>query len=170
MAALAMMATPAAAAEYQFSYGFGGTTYASGSIFTDESQPCGPGCFVVADVTGVNRGAAITGFDAFDLTSDQYFYPTTSGAYVDGSGLTYSVGTTSYNIYATGSNYNEFDFDTATGAQIGDSAFVTFFRVTPVVAAPVPEPTSWGLMIAGLGLTGMSLRRRPRRAPRAAVA
>lgn len=32
------------------------------------------------------------------------------------------------------------------------------------IVASVPEPTSWALMIAGFGLTGAALRRRPRRA------
>jgi len=37
----------------------------------------------------------------------------------------------------------------------------------PTIAAPVPEPATWGLMIAGLALVGIPLRRRRQSALRA---
>jgi hypothetical protein len=43
------------------------------------------------------------------------------------------------------------------------SAFIFFGlprNVPPAAAAPVPEPTSWALLIAGFGLSGAALRRR----------
>lgn len=161
---MALAAVPANAVPYTFSYGFGGTTFASGIIDTDPTMPCGPGCFVAGNVTGTNRGAAITGYDPFDLNSSQYVYPTTPGAYVDGSGLTYMVGSTSYTIYSVGSgNYNEFHFDTATGNQIGQSQFITSFTLAPAAVSGVPESSTWAMLILGMGLVGGALRRRTAR-------
>lgn len=36
---------------------------------------------------------------------------------------------------------------------------------TPPPAAPVPEPARWAMLIAGFGLLGLALRRRPAREP-----
>lgn len=38
------------------------------------------------------------------------------------------------------------------------------------ITAPVPEPTTWALMIVGMGATGVALRRRKRTAPLAQLA
>jgi hypothetical protein len=34
----------------------------------------------------------------------------------------------------------------------------------PTLAAAVPEPASWAMLLTGFGLIGIQLRRRPRRA------
>ena len=170
LAVLAMIgaAAPAMATRFGFSYGFGADVFASGTITIDDDAPCGPGCFTVANVTGDNRGATITGYDFF-ADSDQYFYPTNLSQHVDGSGLTHQVGATSYNIYSAGNgNYNEFHFDTATGAQIGTSQFVTFFNVGPAMPDAVPEPATWAMMIGGMALVGGVARVRRQTAVRPA--
>ncbi|TWI70172.1 putative secreted protein with PEP-CTERM sorting signal [Pseudoduganella lurida] len=48
---------------------------------------------------------------------------------------------------------------------LDDTAFVIDnISYLPGVTAPVPEPSSWAMLMAGLGVSGMVLRRRSRRA------
>jgi len=51
-------------------------------------------------------------------------------------------------------------FQDLKGAQFGNTVQDNVTLTVNSVAAAVPEPASWGLMIAGLGLTGFALRRR----------
>ncbi|MCW2381543.1 MULTISPECIES: PEPxxWA-CTERM sorting domain-containing protein [unclassified Sphingobium] len=69
------------------------------------------------------------------------------------------------NICTIGNGNNQF---TLSGTGITSLAF-TFnpgvtstrqFRVEGVSQAPVPEPTTWAMMIAGLGLAGAAMRRK----------
>lgn len=47
---------------------------------------------------------------------------------------------------------------------LDDTAFVLDnISYTPGITSPIPEPASWGMLMAGLGLTGMALRRRSAR-------
>jgi hypothetical protein len=39
---------------------------------------------------------------------------------------------------------------------------VNFVDTTPVGPPPIPEPATWGLLIAGFGLVGAASRRRHR--------
>ncbi|MGC1304311.1 MAG: PEPxxWA-CTERM sorting domain-containing protein [Caulobacteraceae bacterium] len=51
-------------------------------------------------------------------------------------------------------------FEDLKGVQFGGHVQDDVTLTVDSVAAAVPEPASWGLMIAGLGLTGFALRRR----------
>jgi len=65
-------------------------------------------------------------------------------------------GTIAVNLLLSAPDYRP----VSTGAFAGDGA--TFaFRVS-VVAAPVPEPSNWALMIGGFGVVGAAARRRSR--------
>ena len=43
-----------------------------------------------------------------------------------------------------------------------NDASVTFARFTPSTVAPVPEPSTWAMMLVGFGAIGASMRRRRR--------
>ena len=44
-----------------------------------------------------------------------------------------------------------------------NAGFAFNIQGTPVVAAPVPEPTTWAMMVGGLALVGGAMRVRRRR-------
>lgn len=46
------------------------------------------------------------------------------------------------------------------GIKTGFSADSVTFRLTPLAAPAVPEPATWGMMIAGFALVGTTMRRR----------
>lgn len=49
------------------------------------------------------------------------------------------------------------------GAGFGPGAVGTAPPVLPALVSPIPEPSTWMMLIAGLGIVGVSLRSRPRR-------
>jgi len=83
----------------------------------------------------------------------------------------YGLGTVFAGFALNGSNLDAFDGEDANGTwklYIGDAGLLgrgSFTGATLSIAsatAPVPEPASWAMMIAGLGMLGATLRARPR--------
>ncbi|WP_254601979.1 PEP-CTERM sorting domain-containing protein [Sphingomonas bacterium] len=166
----ALAATPAAAADYLFEYGFNGVKIASGTITTDDT-PIYPGSTNVINITGTRDGETISGFqDFFDVDQgDQQIYPGRPAAYVDDLGLTFQIGDYSYNITSPSANsggggngfYTEYRYLTADPYGFQQSQFVSYFTLTSSPAAAVPEAPSWAMMLIGFGAIGFVARRRP---------
>jgi hypothetical protein len=119
-------------------------------VTTDDGQFYGAPGYLVTGISGTRDGQAISFFDNLD----ELFYPGNSGGkHFDDFGLTYLVGTTSYQIYHSPSFFAYQEF--------GDGAvrIVTDLSVTPERAAPVPEAATWATMLLGLGIVGGALRR-----------
>ena len=53
-----------------------------------------------------------------------------------------------------------FDFGGATAGSIKFSSSSIAFELDDIATAAVPEPATWGLMIAGFGMVGVGARRR----------
>ena len=165
--AAAVVACPASAAQYAFSYGLNGTTIASGTITTDDTVGAFPGSMNVSNVTGSRNNMAITGFQGFfDVDNgDQSLYPTRPSAYVDSLGLTYQVGQYSYNITSPSSAspgggnglYTEYRYLTSDPFGPQQSQTVSAFTLTAV-----PEAATWAMMVGGFGAVGAALRRNSR--------
>ena len=182
-AVAALLATGAHAATYQFNFGF---TSQSGSPFevavgtlTTSDTLNADGGYDVTGITGTvsSPGAggfptfsAITGLSDFDL-ADNVLYP--SDPRVDLGGIAFTS--------ASGGYFNLYDAssieDAAFSVQAQDASYdyvvdyapsyngtitsshVTL-AVTQIPTSAAPEPGTWALMMAGVGLAGAALRRR----------
>ena len=79
------------------------------------------------------------------LQGSQLFSPATAfgGDQTIGRRVTYDFGSDTFTSVVFASNGNSFEFDDIAGV------------------AGVPEPSSWALMMVGVGALGFALRRRP---------
>ena len=149
--ALAAMtaATPVAAVTYLYSFTTVAGVTGDGTLTT-----AGPGTSAITSVTGVFAGSAVTGVSGY-AGSDNILDP--AGPYFSLGG--FSVSTASgvdYNWYYDGA-YHLIDSVTSPGGYENPSD-MTVASVTEI--ASVPEPGTWGLMIAGFVMTGYAARRR----------
>ncbi len=91
------------------------------------------------------------GFGVTDYLADYNFYDTTQGGGFDGG---YAI-----NVYPGAQLFT--GLTSAPRFQNGTYALVDYYgQATTLTINGVPEPTSWALMIVGLGMSGASLRRR----------
>ena len=92
----------------------------------------------------------ITLFDLsiFDSTNHELYKGTRPDSYSFGSTMRAHVA----GVLPAGDNY----FVRVTGSQINDSALAYQLHL---IALPVPEPETWGMFLAGLGLLGWRMRR-----------
>lgn len=175
IAALVISSAPALAA-----------TDATSSLVT--VTPGGPGSFSFS-VGGWGGGGTVTGsFTGADLDANGQL--SSFAGEVTGFGMTYSGGTIvgTFGLAFTDLFGLVYDLN---GGPLGDGTSLAIEGIgaaggglgfsigpgpvgvcgTPAIcgfiegpaAAPIPEPQSWALMIAGLGLAGAALRRRPTR-------
>lgn len=108
----------------------------------------------IANVSSNGRTFSDLGYD-FHVISDN------SPKIITGSDTNFSNVVPGFDAYF-GSTYSGNSFYTdLTGAYFGGlgAAKTTFLPEPP--AAPVPEPESWALMVAGIAAAGATLRRRP---------
>lgn len=166
-------AAPASALTFLFSYSGVGTVLgafsATGTLTTTDTTTLTSSgqAYTITDITGTrtNAGAtsAITGLiaagtDFGGVAIDNYLLTNTALRLTD-AGFGFSVaGTTNlFNPYYVGGAYQEY-VRSATNDDVQNTSNLVFV-VTPVAAA-VPEPASWALLISGFGLVGGVMRRR----------
>ena len=155
----ATIVTPAAATDYSFSFsgsGIFGPLTGSG-IFSVADTPVMPGgsAFQITGISGAFNGSAITGLLPGFLGANNYYYK--GNPFVDASGVSFSTAAgKSVNLLNQSSN-GQYRVNTAPF----DSGFVT--ASSSQVQAAVPEPTTWAMMIIGMGLIGAAMRRAGRK-------
>jgi hypothetical protein len=83
-----------------------------------------------------------------------------------------SYSSDSATIYTSGQNTDvislDLEFTTAGTKYYGEAFFSPSEELTEIEYAPVAEPASWALLLAGTGLAGAAMRARRRSAPLAA--
>jgi hypothetical protein len=155
---LACSATPASAAQFIFNFTtstplIGGRGSGSGVITTNDVTIASRGftAQTITGITGTFNGSTITGLGS--LTGANNLYYLTGPSFVDGSGLGF--------ITAAGTSVNLFFQDSQRSFRINTTGPFTSSLVSAsssVVAAAVPEPGTWLMMLAGFGIIGMGLR------------
>ena len=161
MGAAAAAATPAAAAQYQFNYQstsglFGAPPQTLQGVFTTSDTAVdrfGRTAFVITGITGTLNNLAITGL--FEIANNPYYYFTSGGTFLDGSGVRFNAGFTNVAFFQP-------SVGPADQYRInGGGGISTLGNATssPVNAA-VPEPATWAMMMLGFGAMGFAMRRR----------
>lgn len=155
---LACSATQASAAQFIFDFAtttplIGGAGSGSGVITTKDVTIASRGftAQTITGITGTFNGSSITGL-ATPFGANNLYY-LTGPSFVDGSGLGF--------ITAAGTSVNLFFQDSARSFRINTTGPFTSSFVSArssAVAAAVPEPGTWLMMLAGFGLVGMGLR------------
>lgn len=149
-------AAPVAAAQFTFDFAtttalFGGPVSGSG-VFTTSDVPTtvgGQTALAVTSISGTFNGAAITGPTL--ATFGNYFI--TGPTFVDGSGIRFNTTATTNVTLFYDSNARSYRVN---AINQGRSSLVA--ATSAPVAAPVPEPATWAMLIVGFGMLGMGLR------------
>ena len=165
--ALAATTTPASAADFMFDFTtstnlFGPAVSGSG-VFTTSDTPMTVGgntAFSILSVTGMVNGSAITallggGFGAGG-TYGNYF--TTGDGFLDGSGTRFFTASGLDVRFFLQSSGTPRQYRVNTFGTRGSSNFVT--ATSSPVAAAVPEPAIWAMLMLGFGLMGFTMRHR----------
>lgn len=126
------------------------TTYASGSNLLSGSFSGGQ---ILVSTNGTSGSSFATGIIGTNITFTSDFL-----SFAPGSGLDRSTTFTSITpISLKGANLALRSFRTVTGGTYSADP-----QPTALAAAPVPEPATWAMLIAGFSLIGLSARRRIR--------
>jgi hypothetical protein len=114
----------------------------------------------------VNATLAFTLPDAGPASTGGHGVYGTFGGVISGGGLFWNDPTQQF----TTSDGSEFTvkFNDLKGVTFGNSAVDTVTITADSIAAGVPEPGVWAMLIIGLGMIGTALRRKPSKAPLAA--
>lgn len=165
-AAVMVLSTAASATTFNWSYaGLGGyAVSASGSL---QATPLGGGAYQVTSISGVRNGAPITGLTNYAVEDNQVY---DTVPHLDLFGLAFTVGSEAFNVYF---------WDVTTG--IYSCGAVGYCEIGPGVSgtdglgppadpthaikfslAAAPEPSTWAMMLLGVGALGGALRRRSR--------
>lgn len=159
-ASILAVASPASAAQYIINFAtnqalLGGNQSGSATVTiadTLSTSPLGTMGYQVTAISGSLNGSAINGLSGFQ-GSDNFFYKT--GNFVDNSGLGFTTaGGTSASLYFA-STVSRYQLTTTSPFSTG---YVT--ATATLVPAPVPEPATWAMMLAGFGTIGAAVRRR----------
>jgi hypothetical protein len=152
---------PAQASAAQFIFNFstttpliGGPGSGSGVITTNDVTIDSRGftAQTITGITGTFNGSNVTGL-ATPFGANNLFY-LTGPSFVDGSGLGF--------ITAVGTSVNLFFQDSAGSFRINTTGPFTSSFVSAsssAVAAAVPEPGTWLMMLLGFGAIGAGMRR-----------
>ncbi len=170
-AAAALLATGAHAATYQFDFGFtsqAGEPFevAVGTLTTSDTLNA-DGAYDVTGITGTVSQPGAGGFPMFaSITglSDYYgadneLYPTDPRVDNDGISFTSSAGGF-FNLYIRNDDGIYSVLYSPTGSEEDSVASRVTLAVTQIPTSAAPEPGTWALMMAGVGLAGAALRRR----------
>lgn len=161
--ALSAMAAPASAAEYMFNYQSTSSLFGappqtlSGIFITSDTavEIAGETAFAITDISGVLNGLAITGLFAAP-GNPTYYYFTTGGAFLDGSGVRFNAGGFTNIAFFQPSVGPADQYRINGGGGISTLGNAT----SSLVAGAVPEPTTWMLMLLGMAGIGFSMRRK----------
>ena len=167
-AALALFtAMPAAAAPFLFTFSgtgfFGGTLNGTGTITTDDNSFVnslnGYTAQRITGISGTFNGSNITGLSTVFGANNLYYL---SGPFfVDGQGLGFTTAAgISANLFIT--NSTSYRVNTQGGGLLTGPVIAS----STAVAAAVPEPAGWAMMILGMGAVGFAMRRRQKIATR----
>ena len=169
-AALAALTSTTASAEtFAFTFDttstlFGGQPQTIRGFFETLSTPVdrfGQTGLQITGISGTINGAGITGL--FNIANNPYYYITTGPPFLDGSGVRFNTATATNiaffhqdnvaaNIYRVNGNGTISAFGPATSTQVN-------------AVAAVPEPSTWAMMLLGLGAVGFAMRRRKKANP-----
>jgi hypothetical protein len=163
------IAAPASAAQYTFD--FSGTdlfhpsvTFDGSGVFTTSdtaTQVGGETAFAITGVTGTFNGSAFV--PSASGAYGNYF--TTGPTFLDGTGVV--LNTAAGNIV----DFFHQDFGSYRVNLFGVSGGAAFVTASSsAVAAAVPEPATWAMMLMGLGALGAILRRRRLQQPATTLA
>ena len=158
----ALASTPATAAEVMFDFSgngfFGGTLNGAGTLTTSDDSFVNPeNGFTVQRITGITgtfNGSAITGLAPGVFGANNLFY-LTGPFFVDGNGLGFRTASgVAVNLFVT--NGTSYRVNTQGAGLL--TGIVTANART--VAAAVPEPSTWMLMLLGMAGVGFAMRRK----------
>jgi hypothetical protein len=148
---------------WSFSYSGGGYSAAGEFVTGNSGSP-----YTVTGVFGTADGYAIEGLSTYASADQLLYYPASGGAYADFSGISFmNANGVAYNL----SNYpsgNNIAISTLDPGGYGYSQVAVSMSVTPVRGGlsvpitPVPESTTWAMMIlgfVGLAFAGYGARR-----------
>ena len=151
----------AKAATYDFSYyangGPSGEESGTGELTLGPAQ--GSDYQPILDISGEANGSPITGLSDY-AGANNFIYD--SGLFVDQGGI--SIGTAAgidYNLFSYDGSYYVLSSTTTPYALQSNSSPLICLTFTPEVSA-APEPSTWLLLIVGVGVGGLILRRAKR--------
>ena len=154
-------AAPAAAAQYSFSYQsttslFGAPPQTLVGTFTTSDTPVqrfGETAFEITGISGTLNGNAITGL--FVIPNNPYYYFTTGGTFLDGSGVRFNAGGFTNVAFFQPSVGPADQYRINGGGGISTLGNAT----SALVGGAVPEPGTWLTLILGFGALGFAMRR-----------
>ena len=158
----ALVSTPATAAEVIFDFSgsgfFGGTLNGAGTLTTSDESFVNPdNGFTVQTITGITgtfNGSTITGLASGVFGANNLLY-LTGPFFLDGKGLGFNTASgVAVNLFVT--NDTSYRVNTQGAGLL--TGLVTANATT--VAAAVPEPSTWMLMLLGMAGVGFSMRRK----------
>jgi hypothetical protein len=153
MSAALVTTSPANADIWDFSYSGAGISGSGEFITGAVGSP-----YTVTGVTGTANGLGITGLSGYAGADNKLFSPASPG-YVDFAGISFSTASgPDWNLFYNGGNFAlRSDVDPIGYASNGQPLDIL------TVTAAVPEPETYAMMLAGLGLLGFVARRRRER-------
>lgn len=167
--AMGVSASAASAAVVTRSFEFFATNFGPGAplanvsgtftITFDPALSVGAGTLDTLSVPGLGLNAGNTGFTYSAVPGMPMFSALTVGGVVGGIGGV-AAGANDFALSFMGPGTDPFSYLplSFSYSTAGGSVWAGDFQVSP--AAPVPEPATWAMMIAGFGLAGAALRRR----------
>lgn len=158
----AILPQPASATVYTYNWSFSGFSHnGSGKFTTSDSS----GDLNISDITGIVDGEVITGLSTLGGPDQTYI---DSGSYtLDFNGIAFKTASADYDLYYN--NAYRALYSVGNNATFGGDSAIDGFTASlaPVVSSPViwvaagvPEPASWAMMLVGMGLIGFAARRR----------
>jgi len=162
LAGASVFASPCSAARF-FDFSYSGTGLAASGRLTTTDTPS-RGVLTITGITGQRNGATIdrlfaagTVVDEDGNTIDNRLFTSMPFLTFSGFGFGTAGSDALFNPYFDNVDYNEF----VSLNGVGTALRIIDFRLEEVAAA-IPEPGTWAMMLVGFGAVGYAMRRRPR--------